>query len=95
MATMELTDEQMERIRKAEGSAEQRLGVARQIIVEGALVLPAFDIVSDAGAANKADDKSFFVVVSADGVMNIRFVTRRSTSEPLINAVRVTHRPDR
>lgn len=36
--TMELTDEQMERIRKAEGSPEQRLGVARQIVVEQALV---------------------------------------------------------
>jgi TIR domain len=36
--TIELTDEQMERMRKAEGSAEQRLGVARQVIVEGALV---------------------------------------------------------
>jgi hypothetical protein len=36
--TMELTDEQIERIRNAEGSAEQRLGVARQVIVEGALV---------------------------------------------------------
>jgi hypothetical protein len=35
---MELTDEQMERIRQSEGSAEQRLGVARQVIVEGALV---------------------------------------------------------
>ena len=35
---MELSDGQMERIRKAEGSAEQRLGVAKQIIIDGALV---------------------------------------------------------
>jgi hypothetical protein len=36
--TMELTDEQMERIRKAEGSAEQRLVAARKVVVEEALV---------------------------------------------------------
>ena len=36
--TMELTDEQMERVRRAEGSAEQRLAVARQVVVEQALV---------------------------------------------------------
>ncbi|MGH2707089.1 MAG: toll/interleukin-1 receptor domain-containing protein [Actinomycetota bacterium] len=36
--TMELTDEQMERIRKAEGPAEKRLSVARQVVVEEALV---------------------------------------------------------
>lgn len=36
--TMELTDKHMERIRKAEGSAAQRLGVARQVVVEEALV---------------------------------------------------------
>lgn len=36
--TMELTDEHMERIRTAEGSAEQRLSVARQVIVEEAIV---------------------------------------------------------
>lgn len=36
--TMELADEQMERIRKAEGSAEKRLSMARQIVVEEALV---------------------------------------------------------
>lgn len=36
--TMELPNEQMERIRKAEGSAKQRLDVARQVVVEEALV---------------------------------------------------------
>lgn len=36
--TMELTDKQMERIREADGSAEQRLAVVRQILVEEALV---------------------------------------------------------
>jgi hypothetical protein len=36
--TIEITDEHMELIRTAKGSAEQRLGVARQVVVEEALV---------------------------------------------------------
>lgn len=36
--TMELTDRQMERIRKAEGSAEQRLAIVMQVVVEEVLV---------------------------------------------------------
>lgn len=37
--TIELTDEQMERIRKAQGSPEQRIATTRQIVVEQALVI--------------------------------------------------------
>jgi hypothetical protein len=37
--TMELTDGQMESIRKAEGSGEQRLGVVKQVVLEGAMVI--------------------------------------------------------
>ena len=37
--TLELTDEEMERIRSAGGSAEERLGVARQVVVDEALVI--------------------------------------------------------
>lgn len=36
--TLELSDKQMERIRNAEGSPEQRLAVVRQVVVEEALV---------------------------------------------------------
>src|SRR5712692_10355461 len=63
------------------------------VIVEGSLVLPALDIAGEVGQ-NTADDKSFFVSLT-DGQMNIRFITRQADKEPLINAIRVTHRPDR
>jgi hypothetical protein len=63
------------------------------VIIEGALVLPAHDIVLDAGS-KAADDHSFFVAVT-DGQMNVRFVGRRGYAPPIINALRVTLRPDR
>ena len=63
------------------------------VLVEGAMLLPALDISSEVGQ-NKADDRSFFLVVT-DGQVNIRFVQRRSFGEPIINAIRVTHRPDK
>ncbi len=63
------------------------------MIIEGNLVLPAFDIAGEVGQ-NTADDKSFFLPVT-DGQMNIRFILRQADKEPLINAIRVTHRPDR
>ncbi len=63
------------------------------VIIEGNLVLPAFDIAGEVGQ-NTADDKSFFLPVT-DGQMNIRFILRQADKEPLINAIRVTHRPDR
>ncbi len=63
------------------------------VLIEGNLVLYAFDIAGEVGQ-DTADDKSFFVPVT-DGQMNIRFVTRQADKEPLFNAIRVTHRPDR
>jgi predicted phage tail protein len=63
------------------------------VIVEGNLVLPAFDIAGEVGQ-NTADDKSFFVPVT-DGQLSIRFIPRQADKEALVNAIRVTHRPDR
>jgi len=63
------------------------------VLIEGNLVLYAFDIAGEVGQ-DTADDKSFFVPVT-DGQMNIRFITRQADKEPLFNAIRVTHRPDR
>jgi subtilisin family serine protease len=63
------------------------------VIINDQLVLPAHDIVLAAGSLT-ADDYSFFVRV-AGGRLDVRFVTRTGFGEPIINALRVTHRPDR
>jgi len=63
------------------------------VIINGTLVLPAMDIAAEVGQLT-ADDKSFFVTVT-DNTMHIRFVIRRGFHEPVINGIRVTHRPDR
>ncbi len=63
------------------------------VIAEGNLILPALDVAAEVGQFN-ADDKSYFLPVT-DGQLNVRFVARRGYKEPIINAIRVTHRPDR
>lgn len=79
-------------LRFAEPHNKQLGGRLFDVIVEGSLVLPAHDIVYDAG--NKtADDHEFLVGVS-DGQLTIRFVERRGYSHPIVNAIRVIHRPD-
>lgn len=63
------------------------------VIIENTLVLPAHDIAYEVGTFT-ADDHRFFVEVT-DGRMDIRFVSRARSERPIINALRVTHRPDR
>jgi subtilisin family serine protease len=63
------------------------------VIVEDTLVLPAHDITYDVGRF-AADDNRFFVEV-VDGRMDVRFIARPESEPPVINALRVTHRPDR
>jgi len=63
------------------------------LTAEGAPLLLGFDIVSEVGSLT-ADDKTFFVTVT-DGQLNLQFLTRRGFGDPIINAIRVTHRPDR
>jgi hypothetical protein len=63
------------------------------VTIEGDLVLFAHDIADEVGNF-AADDHSFFVAVT-DGQANVRFVERRGYTGPVINAIRVTHRPDR
>jgi hypothetical protein len=41
-----------------------------------------------------ADDGCFFVEVT-DGRIDVRFIGRPDTEAPVINSLRVTHRPDR
>jgi subtilisin family serine protease len=62
------------------------------VIAEGNTILPALDVAAEVGTFY-ADDKSFFMHVT-DGQLNLRFVTRRGFKEPIINAIRVRHRPD-
>ena len=63
------------------------------VIVENTLVLPAHDIVYDVGTF-AADDHRFFVEVT-DGRLDVRFIPRTGSELPVVNAIRVTHRPDR
>jgi hypothetical protein len=63
------------------------------VIIEGNVVLPAFDIAGEVGK-NYADDKTFYLPVT-DGQLNIRFIARQADKEPLINAIQVINRPDR
>jgi DNA-binding NarL/FixJ family response regulator len=39
-------------------------------------------------------DRTLYVPVSTGGEINVQLATRRSTGEPILNAIRVTHRPD-
>jgi hypothetical protein len=63
------------------------------VIVNGTPFLTAFDISALAGR-NNALDRTLFVNVPASGEINVQLATRRSTGEPILNAVRVTNRPD-
>jgi subtilisin family serine protease len=63
------------------------------VMIEGNLVLPSHDVSAEVGTYT-ADNHSFFVPVT-DGSLNVRFVGRRGFGDPEVNAVRVTHRPDR
>jgi subtilisin family serine protease len=63
------------------------------VYIENTLVLPAFDVINDVGRF-AADRKEFFVNLT-DGTLNVQFVPRQGQRVPIINAVRVTHRPDR
>jgi hypothetical protein len=62
------------------------------VIIEGNLVLPSLDINLEAG--NFAALNKTFTVTVTDGVLNIRFITHTGFGKPIVNALRVTHRPD-
>lgn len=63
------------------------------VIVEDTMVLPAHDIAYEVGRLT-ADDNRFFIEV-ADGRIDVRFIGRPDSEAAVINALRVTHRPDR
>jgi hypothetical protein len=63
------------------------------VIVNGTPFLIAFDIAALAGK-NTALDRSVYVPVTAGGEINVQLAARRSFGDPMLNAIRVTHRPD-
>ena len=63
------------------------------VIVNGTPFLIAFDIAALVGE-NTALDRTLFVPVTAGGEINVQLAERRSFGDPILNAVRVTHRPD-
>jgi hypothetical protein len=63
------------------------------VLIEGVEVLPSLDIALEAGSFT-ATSRTYTVRVT-DGALNIRFVTHSGFGKPIVNALRVTHRPDR
>ncbi|RKG85176.1 hypothetical protein D7W82_20195 [Corallococcus sp. CA049B] len=80
-------------LRFAEIQDQPRLRRVYDVVAETQLVLPAHDIANEVGQLT-ADDHSFFLTVT-DGQLNLRLVPRDGFGVPLINAIRVTQRPDR
>jgi hypothetical protein len=64
------------------------------VIVNGAPYLIALDISALVGK-NFALDRSLFVNVPASGEVSVQLAARQSRGEPILNGIRVTHRPDR
>ncbi|MBC6462684.1 carboxypeptidase regulatory-like domain-containing protein [Actinomadura sp. HBU206391] len=63
------------------------------VLIEGAEVLPSLDIALEAG--NFTALKRTYQVTVADGQLNVRFVAHSGYGKPLVNAIRVTDRPDK
>ncbi|WP_261991366.1 S8 family serine peptidase [Streptomyces sp. OR43] len=70
-------------------TAGQRL---TDVLAEGSVRLPDLDIVAQTGGSYRALTKSFTVTVT-DGQLNVRLVAT-GAEKTLVNAVRVTQRPD-
>lgn len=63
------------------------------VTIEGSLVLIAHDTALEVGSL--AADKHVFFVPVTDGQLNVRFIPQRGYLPAIVNAIRVTHRPDR
>ncbi|WNG30167.1 S8 family serine peptidase [Cystobacter fuscus] len=80
-------------LRFAEIQDKRRRERLFDVVAEQTLLLPAHDIAGEVGRLT-ADDHGFFLDVT-DGQLNLRFIPREGYGEPLVNAVRIIHRPDR
>jgi subtilisin family serine protease len=63
------------------------------VLIEGAEVLPSLDIALEVGSFH-ATNRTYTVKV-VDGQLNVRFVTHTGFGKPLVNALRLTQRPDK
>ncbi len=63
------------------------------VLLEGNMVLYKHDIALEVGSF-AADNHTFFLPVT-DGQLNVRLIPYRGYGDTIINALRVTHRPDR
>jgi subtilisin family serine protease len=63
------------------------------VSINGTVVLPGYDIAAAVGTM-AADHREFQVVVPEGGSIAIHFGARQGQRPPVINSVRVTHRPD-
>ncbi|NMO19901.1 carboxypeptidase regulatory-like domain-containing protein [Pyxidicoccus fallax] len=80
-------------LRFAEIEGLSRLQRLADVVVENSLLLPAHDIANEVGQST-ADDHAFLLPVT-DGQLVLRLIPRQGFNMPLINAVRLTQRPDR
>jgi hypothetical protein len=62
------------------------------VLLEGQEVLPSLDVAGEVGSF-AALTRTYTVQVT-DGQLNVRFVTHKGYGQPILNAVRVTNRPD-
>lgn len=63
------------------------------VVIEDTMVLPAHDVDYEVGRFT-ADDNVFYIPVT-DQRLDVRFIARAGFAKPVINAVRVTRRPDK
>jgi hypothetical protein len=63
------------------------------VSINGTVVLPGYDVTAAVGTL-AADRKTFTVTVAQGGSIDVSFGTRKGKQPPIINSVRVTHRPD-
>lgn len=64
------------------------------VTLNGVVVLPAYDVTAAVGTL-AADRREFWVTVPQGGTIEVFFGSRPRSQPPILNAVRVTHRPDR
>jgi Malectin domain len=61
------------------------------VIAENTVLLSLHDVAAEVGSL--AADQHTFTVQVTDGQLNLRFVERRGFALPIVNAIRVFHRP--
>lgn len=63
------------------------------VSINGTTVLPGYDVTAAVGTL-AADRKTFNVTVAQGGSIDVFFGSRKGKQPPIVNSLRVTHRPD-